>query len=66
MAEFRYRGREIRQEDILSIRRLIERYPKESRRKLSVILCEARQWRGEQAGQTPAAPQPVLIDRLEA
>jgi len=38
MAEFRYRSREIRQEDILYIRTLIERYPKESRRKLSTRL----------------------------
>jgi len=45
MAEFRYRGREIRQEDILYIRSLIERYPGESRRKLSARLCEAWQWR---------------------
>ena len=45
MSEFRYRGREISQEDILYIRGLIERYPGESRRKLSVHLCEAWQWR---------------------
>jgi len=45
MAELRYRGREIREEDILSIRALIERYPKESRRKLSTRICEAWQWR---------------------
>ena len=45
MAEFRYRGREIREEDILYIRTLIEQYPKESRRKLSVRVCEAWQWR---------------------
>jgi hypothetical protein len=45
MAKFRYRGREIRQEDILNIRTLIEQYPKESRRKLSVRVCEAWQWR---------------------
>jgi hypothetical protein len=45
MAELRYRGREIRQEDILYIRALIERHPKESRRKLSARLCEAWQWR---------------------
>ena len=45
MAKFRYRGREIRQEDILYIRSLIERYPGESRRKLSARLCEAWQWR---------------------
>jgi hypothetical protein len=45
MAELRYRGREIREEDILYIRTLIEQYPKESRRKLSVRVCEAWQWR---------------------
>ena len=45
MGEFRYRGREIGQQDILYIRTLIERYPKESRRKLSTRLCEAWQWR---------------------
>jgi hypothetical protein len=45
MVELRYRGRAIREEDILSIRALIERYPKESRRKLSVRICEAWQWR---------------------
>ena len=31
MVELRYRGREIRQEDILYIRALIEGHPKESR-----------------------------------
>ena len=45
MAELRYRGREIREQDILSIRALIERYPGESRRKLSTRICEAWQWR---------------------
>ena len=45
MAEFRYRGREIQQQDILYIRALIERYPRDSRRKLSTRLCEAWQWR---------------------
>ena len=45
MAEFRYRGRVIGEEDIVSIRALIERYPRESRRKLSARLCEAWQWR---------------------
>ena len=45
MAELRYRGREIGEEDILSIRALIERYPGESRRKLSTRICEAWQWR---------------------
>src|ERR1039457_3324311 len=45
MAEFRYRGRAIEEEDILYIRTLIEQYPKESRRKLSVRVCEAWKWR---------------------
>ena len=45
MSEFRYRGQAISRKDILYIRRLIERYPKESRRKLSARLCEDWQWR---------------------
>lgn len=45
MAEFRYRGRQISQEDILYIRALVERHPSESRRTLSTKLCEAWQWR---------------------
>jgi len=45
MAAFRYRGREIQQQDILYIRALIEQYPQDSRRKLSTRLCEAWQWR---------------------
>jgi hypothetical protein len=45
MAELRYRGHEIGEEDILFLRALIERYPKESRRRLSTRICEAWQWR---------------------
>ncbi len=45
MAEFRYRGREVLEEDILYIRTLIERYPNESRRRLSTRICETWQWR---------------------
>ena len=45
MVQFKHRGREISQEDILYIRALIERHPNESRRKLSTRLCEAWQWR---------------------
>jgi hypothetical protein len=45
MVEFRYRGREITQEDILYICGLIQRHPNDSRRKLSTRLCEAWQWR---------------------
>jgi hypothetical protein len=45
MGAFRYRGREIQQQDILYIRALIERYPQDSRRKLSTRLCEDWQWR---------------------
>jgi Domain of unknown function (DUF4338) len=45
MVEFRYRGRQISQEDVLYIRALVERHPNESRRMLSTKLCEAWQWR---------------------
>ena len=45
MVAFRYRGREIQPQDILHIRALIERYPRDSRRKLSTRLCEEWQWR---------------------
>jgi hypothetical protein len=45
MVEFRYRGRQISQEDVLYIRALVERYPDESRRTLSTKLCKAWQWR---------------------
>jgi hypothetical protein len=45
MTGFRYRGRDIQQQDILYIRALIEQYPQDSRRKLSTRLCEAWQWR---------------------
>jgi hypothetical protein len=45
MAEFRYRGREIGEKEILFLRALIAQYPKESRRRLSVRVCEAWQWR---------------------
>jgi hypothetical protein len=45
MVEFKYRGREITQEDILYICSLIERHPNDSRRKLSTRICEAWQWR---------------------
>jgi hypothetical protein len=45
MATHRYRGREIRPEDVLYIRALIEKHPTDSRRKLSTRLCEAWDWR---------------------
>jgi hypothetical protein len=45
MATLRYRGREIHPEDILSIRKLIEQHPADSRRRLSTRLCEAWDWR---------------------
>jgi hypothetical protein len=45
MVEFKYRGREITQEDILYICNLIAQHPNDSRRKLSTRLCEAWQWR---------------------
>jgi hypothetical protein len=43
--QWRYRGRTIHTEDVSFIRELIARYPHLSRRKLSVKLCEAWQWR---------------------
>jgi hypothetical protein len=45
MEELKYRARAITSEDILYIRRLIARYPSESRRRLSTMLCEAWQWK---------------------
>ena len=45
MIVFRYRDREISQDDILYLRALIDKHPNESRRKLSTRLCEAWQWR---------------------
>jgi hypothetical protein len=45
MAELKYRGRMISQEDILYIRDLIAAHPGASRRTLSQKLCEAWQWR---------------------
>lgn len=43
--QWRYRGREIRAEEILFIRRLIAQHPGLSRRRLSQKLCEAWQWK---------------------
>ncbi len=43
--QWRYRGRTISAEDVIFIRELIARHPRLSRRKLSVKLCEAWQWR---------------------
>jgi hypothetical protein len=54
------RKREIREEDILYKRTLIEQHPKESRRKLSVRVFEAWQWR--QANRR-CRQQPVHCDR---
>jgi len=44
-APCRYRGREIRAEEILFIRQLIAQHPGLSRRRLSQKLCEAWQWK---------------------
>lgn len=44
-APCRYRGREIRAEDIVFIRQHIAEHPGVSRRRLSQKLCEAWQWR---------------------
>jgi hypothetical protein len=43
--QWRYRGRTIGAEDVTFIRELIAQHPRLSRRKLSVKLCEAWQWR---------------------
>lgn len=40
-----YRGRTIREEDLRSIRQIIEQNPRASRRKLSVLVCQAWDWR---------------------
>lgn len=41
----KYRGREIRAEDVAFIRDLIWRHPEASRRRLSALLCEAWGWK---------------------
>jgi hypothetical protein len=45
MVVLRYRGRNVSDEDILYIRKLIDAHPDGSRRALSTKLCEAWQWR---------------------
>ena len=45
MTEWKYRGRQVSNEDILYIRELIAADPQQSRRTLSKTLCEAWQWR---------------------
>jgi hypothetical protein len=45
MTEWKYRGRQVSNEDILYIRELIAADPQQSRRTLSKKLCEAWQWR---------------------
>jgi len=65
MAEFRYRGRAIEKEDILYIRTLIEQYPKESRRKLSVRVCEAWQWRQANGAFLGGHPNPAIEGHLK-
>ncbi len=50
-ARWRYRGREIRTEDVAFIRQFIAAYPGASRRELSAKLCNAWQW--QQANGAP-------------
>ena len=45
MEQLTYRGRVIRNEDILYIKDLIAAHPRESRRRLSQKLCDAWQWK---------------------
>jgi hypothetical protein len=40
-----YRGRTVSDEDVVFIQALIDRHPQASRRRLSVLLCEAWDWR---------------------
>jgi hypothetical protein len=49
-ATLRYRGREITEGDIVFLRRLIAESPQSSRRKLSVQVCEAWNWRQANGG----------------
>src|ERR1700722_13870053 len=45
VAEWRYRGRVVRAEDVLFIRQFIAANPRLSHRKLSSKLCEAWNWK---------------------
>ncbi len=58
-AAWRYRGREIRAEEIVFIRRLIAEHPRASRRALSSKLCEAWQWK-----QANGAPRDMVCRGL--
>lgn len=55
----KYRGREVSDEDVASIRELIARHPEASRRRLSALLCEAWGWR-----QANGAPCDMLARGL--
>ena len=57
--QWRYRGRTVTAEDIVFIRDLIARHPGLSRRKLSVRLCEAWQWK-----QANGAPRDMVCRGL--
>ena len=57
--QWRYRGRAIGAEDVTFIRKLIAQHPRLSRRKLSVKLCEAWQWR-----QANGAPRDMVCRGL--
>jgi hypothetical protein len=59
MVELRYRGRNVSDKDILSIRELIAAHPQASRRTLSTKLCEAWQWR-----QANGAPRDMVCRGL--
>jgi Domain of unknown function (DUF4338) len=58
-AEFRYRGRRISTTEVESIRQLIAQHPEASRRRLSLLLCEAWAWK-----QANGAPRDMVCRGL--
>lgn len=57
----KYRGCEIRSEDVAQIRALIARHPEASRRKLSIELCKAWDWRQENGALRDAVCRGLLL-----
>jgi hypothetical protein len=57
----RYRGREVRVEDVIFIRELIAENPQASRRALSLALCEAWNWKQENGAPRDAVCRGLLL-----
>jgi hypothetical protein len=57
----RYRGREIGTAEVISIRELIAEHPEMSRRALSLALCEAWNWKQENAAPRDAICRGLLL-----